>query len=254
MTEESTFDWGEKGEAYWRDLGAQCKASEQQIRFACARHGGASATGAARLAGYDPGNDPATIRQAGYKAIRTTAVAAMLAIANSEDEPSSSPTKVMDKAARLAKLSAIAHKSQDPTLQIRSIEAMNKMQETADEANQSHDTDGFKQWRAARDMLQQAGGAVALLSTFCAADGACPSHLPLLHDVHKAMMRDDPEYWAKTVARYSVHERVWLQKLLDNPKHQIEARIKLWREVGIDLDPDRVVDLSFADGEGSNRV
>src|SRR5438094_98413 len=82
----------------------------------------------------------------------------------------------------------------------------------------------------ARDLLQQAGGPVALLSTFCAAEGACPSHLPLLHDVHKALMRDDTEYWEKTVARYSVHERVWLQKLLDNPRHQLPARVKLWRE------------------------
>ena len=67
----------------------------------------------------------------------------------------------MDKAGRIAKLSAIAHKSQDPTLQIRSIEALNKMEDTATALAQTDDTDGLSEDRVIRDLMQLPGGAAA---------------------------------------------------------------------------------------------
>jgi hypothetical protein len=70
------FDWGSLGEARWRELGESAGASELQIKFAAARFGGATATGAARLAGYSGDKD--SLRRAGYAAGRSTAVATFL--------------------------------------------------------------------------------------------------------------------------------------------------------------------------------
>jgi hypothetical protein len=249
MTEPTDFDWGEKGEQYWRTLGEQCKASELQIRFACARHGGASATAAAKASGYaDNAADPALARQGGYRALRTTAVAAMLALANAEDEPVSTAAKVMDKQARIAKLSAIAHKSNDATLQIRSIEALNKMESEAADRNESHDTDAFGEWRMVRDYVGLPGGAVAIVSLWAGSDRPL-SQIPLLHDVYREVMRDPngPELWERSVNRFQINERIWLDKLLANKKWQIEARAKLWKEVGVDIDlPDGITPAQVA--------
>ena len=250
MTDQSTDDdfWGEKGEEYWRDLGAQCGASELQIKFACARYQGASATGAAKLAGYaESPVDPGAIRQAGHKAIRSTAVAAMLALAAAEDEPRTTATKVMDKAGRVQLLSDIASKSPDPTLKIRAVEGLNKMDDTPAEHSQSHDTDGLKEWRDIREFLHQApGGPLAIVSLWVGT-GRGLANLPLLHDVYKAIMRDEPAFWERAVSNTELPGRQRLKNRLANPKWQQEARIKLWREVGVDLDPNNTVDLSFLD-------
>jgi hypothetical protein len=236
------FDWGELGEKWWRETGAQCKASELQIRFACAKHAGATATGAARLAGYtDSEEDKSAIRQSGYKAIRTTAVQNMLALADAEGKPTTA--KVMDKAARVEHLSAIANKSPDPTLKIRAIEALNKMDERDTELGRATDQDGFSEWRVVRDHLQLPGGAVAILSLWTGLE-RCLSNLPLLHDVHEAVMRDAPDMWSRVVSRSSFAERTWLNQHLANPKWQLEARVQLWREVGVEIDAKKTLDLS----------
>src|SRR5262249_14461102 len=156
MTDEQTddFDWGELGEQWWRDTGAQCRATETQIRFACARHAGASATGAARLAGYtDSPEDKSAIRQSGYKALRTTAVANMLALAAAEGQASPNGRIILDKTERAKKLSELVN-SPDPTLSIRAIEALNKMEDRQIELGQSTENDGHWEDRWTRDMLQ----------------------------------------------------------------------------------------------------
>jgi hypothetical protein len=234
MNDETTddFDWGELGEQWWRDTGAQCGATNLQIRFACARYAGASATGAARLAGYtDSEQDKSAIRQSGYKALRTTAVANMLALAAAEDK--APPDRILDKTERAKKLSELAH-SPDPTLSIRAIEALNKMADREAELGQGRDQDGMSDWRAARELLQLEGGGLALLSIWVGL-GQCPSWLPLLHDVHRAVMREAPDMWERYVNRFSPEERTRLQTHLDNPDWQREARTQIWGEVGVEI-------------------
>src|SRR5689334_9149721 len=95
MTDElqNEFNWGDLGEKWWREAGTKFKASEKQIRIACALSRGCTNSGAAREAGY--GGDENSIRQAAYKAVRGTAVRNMLALAKAEAD--GSPDGVMDR-------------------------------------------------------------------------------------------------------------------------------------------------------------
>lgn len=226
MTDQQAdeFSWGALGEEWWRTTGAECRASEQQIRFACARHAGATATGAAKLAGYEAAGGG--IRQAGHRAARSTAVLNMLALAEAEDKPTS--PKLLDKPARIAHLSEIANKSPDPTLKIRAIEALNKMDERDTELGKATDQDGFAEWRYVRELLQTPGGGVAVVSMWTA-NGQALANMPLLHDVRRITMAENPNYWDQAVARIETPGRIRLQKLLANPKWQLEAVARSWR-------------------------
>ena len=72
--------WTPLGEQAWRDLAAGTGASELQLRFAAARFGGASATAAAKIAGYS--GDSVSLRRAGYTAVRSSAVQSLLELAS----------------------------------------------------------------------------------------------------------------------------------------------------------------------------
>ena len=72
--------WSPLGEQRWRELAEGTGASELQIKFAAARFGGASASKAAALAGYSGDKD--ALRRAGYSAVRSTAVQALLELAS----------------------------------------------------------------------------------------------------------------------------------------------------------------------------
>ena len=50
MTDE--IPWGELGEQWWRETGAQVHATEKQIAFAACRHANINRTLAAILSGY----------------------------------------------------------------------------------------------------------------------------------------------------------------------------------------------------------
>jgi len=64
------FPWNNLpgGEERWKELAEATGASTLQLRFAVLRHGGASASAAARQAGYS--GDSESIRRAGYAALR----------------------------------------------------------------------------------------------------------------------------------------------------------------------------------------
>ena len=77
MTDKDT--WHPLGEQRWRQLAEGTGASELQLKFAAARFGGATATAAARMAGYSGDGD--SLRRAGYAAVRSTAVQNLLELA-----------------------------------------------------------------------------------------------------------------------------------------------------------------------------
>jgi hypothetical protein len=235
MTNEQAevFDWGSLGEQYWRELGTQCKATELQIRFACARHRGADATASARLAGYRARGD--ALRQSAHKASHSTAVMSMLALVGAED--TATPDKVLDRSSRMQMLSDIARTNPDSTAKMRAVEALNKMDEQATKLGEAADNDGLSEDRLVRELLEMKGGGTACLALWTNLDGYCPSHLPLLHDVYAAVVRENNlEFWQRAVGRFSSMERVRLQRALDDPKYQLENRIKLWAEVGVEIE------------------
>jgi hypothetical protein len=227
-----SFSWDPLGEQWWRDAARdlRLKASEKQIMFACAKHRGCSNTEAARQSGY--GGDEETIRQAAYKAVRTTVVKELLAFAVSEER---GPTAGVVEASEAKEILSKLARSADPNTSIRAIEQLSKLKEREAESASGLEGDGFFEWRFAREYLQMPGGAPALIHLWTA-NGKCLSHLPLLHDVHKAVMRDDPDLWERKAKQFQAPERAWLQRHLDDPEWQREARIKIWKEIGIDIE------------------
>src|SRR5215469_16173926 len=128
MTTET--DWGELGEDWWREAGANCHASEQQIIFALHRYKGMTATGSARAAQY-AGNDD-TIRQAGHRASHSTAVTALLSMAAAETGKGPDGNVTLTEAKQF--LSRLARGS-DPNVRIKSIETLAKIEREERELN-----------------------------------------------------------------------------------------------------------------------
>jgi hypothetical protein len=121
MNEE--IDWGELGEAWWREAGANCHATEQQIVFALHRHKGMTATGCAKAAGYS--GDDATIRQAGHRAAHSTAVMGLLSMAKAATGQGPDGNVTMTEAKQI--LSRLARGS-DPNVRIKAIESLAKIE------------------------------------------------------------------------------------------------------------------------------
>jgi hypothetical protein len=119
MTEE--IDWAPLGEDWWREAGANCHATEQQIIFALHRHKGMTATGAAKAASY--AGDDATIRQAGHRAAHSTAVMGLLSMAKAETGQGPDGNVTMDEAKQI--LSRLARGS-DPNVRIKAIDRANR--------------------------------------------------------------------------------------------------------------------------------
>jgi hypothetical protein len=79
MSIDKTDPWHPFGEAQWREFAETVRASDLQLKFSVARFNGASAAESARIAGYAGDHD--AIRRAGYQAVRTAAVVALLDMA-----------------------------------------------------------------------------------------------------------------------------------------------------------------------------
>jgi hypothetical protein len=122
MAEE--FSWGQLGETWWRESGETLGASEQLVRFAASRHQGASATAAARLAGIT--GTAVSIRQAGYRMLRTTGVSNLLSLAAAEDAGVAGGITAVEIDAKLAKMI----RNPDSNVAIRAIEAHGKREAT----------------------------------------------------------------------------------------------------------------------------
>ena len=116
------FDWSPLDEAFWLEAQKTCGATDLQVRFGCCRHRGMTAAGAARAAGYS--GDDESIRQAGSRAAKSTAVMNMLALAKAEagggDDGTVSPAEAKRILSRLARGS-------DPLVRIRALDSLSKI-------------------------------------------------------------------------------------------------------------------------------
>src|SRR5262245_5054273 len=91
------FDWAPLGEQKARELGALVGTSEMHLKFAIARHRGATMKAAALAAGYSPNAE--TIRQTASRVAQTKSVRSLLALLSGEaaqDETKSSGPDVVD--------------------------------------------------------------------------------------------------------------------------------------------------------------
>jgi hypothetical protein len=107
--------WGPLGEGWWRANGADCKASDQQIKFAAARAAGASRSKAAALAGYK--GDSQTLRSAGSRVDDTDTVQNLMALAAAAAAGLTTvdPVTATEAKAKVGKLV----RSPDPTISLK---------------------------------------------------------------------------------------------------------------------------------------
>jgi phage terminase small subunit len=129
MVEE--IDWGELGESWWREAGANCHATEQQIIFALHRWKGMTATASARAAQYS--GDENSIRQSGHRAAHSTAVMGLLSMAKAETGQGPDGNVTMTEAKQI--LSRLARGS-DPNVRIKAIESLAKIEKDERELEQ----------------------------------------------------------------------------------------------------------------------
>jgi hypothetical protein len=123
MNEQTTeFDWSPLGSGFWEEAKKTTGASDMQVRFAACRHRGMTAVGSAKAAGYS--GDAASIRQAGSRAAKTTAVMNLLALAQAEQAGGDDGTVKGPEARRI--LSRLARGS-DPSVRIRAVELLAKL-------------------------------------------------------------------------------------------------------------------------------
>jgi hypothetical protein len=120
--------WKPLTEQKWRELAEGTGASVLQLKFAAARFGGATASRAAKLAGYADDGDGA-IRRAGYTAVRSTAVQNLLELA-SIAAPASA--KISDKEID-AKISKMI-RSADSNVSLKAMEVFAKREAARKEA------------------------------------------------------------------------------------------------------------------------
>jgi hypothetical protein len=236
--QESTFDWLPLGQQWWADAGATLGATAKQIKFAAAKHRGASNTGAARAADY--GDDSDGIRQVAYRVVRSNRVQELLALAQAETR--GEVRGPMDNGQMRRELERMAYGA-DPNTKIRAIEALQRLDARVIELGSAPDLDGFGPWWTLRDILCAPNGAAAVLLLWVG-QGSGLDSIPFLHDVAANAQRQEPELWARHIERLSAHSWAELNALLGNPKWQLVERRKLWGEIGVDVELGRAVDTS----------
>jgi hypothetical protein len=124
MNEQTTeFDWSPLGSGFWEEAKKTTGASDLQTRFACCRHRLMTAVGAAKAAGYT--GDADSIRQAGSRAAKSTAVMNLLALAQAKQAGGDDGTVSPAEARRI--LSRLARGS-DPSVRIRAVELLAKLE------------------------------------------------------------------------------------------------------------------------------
>lgn len=115
------FDWGALGQDWWSENGEACHASEQQIKFACARHQGANRAKAALIAGYS--GDAEALRSAGSRADDSKAVSDLLVLASTaESGLTDSPVTDQEVEKKISRLI----RSPDGVLALKAIEARDR--------------------------------------------------------------------------------------------------------------------------------
>jgi hypothetical protein len=219
------FDFGILGREWWLDAGETTKATPTQIKFACARHAGATRTRAAELAGYSA-SDPQSLRTAGSRADDTKSVADMLVMASAAAVSSADEPYTVAEAR--AKIGRMVKTSLDPNVCIKGCELLAKLDQVDRDRGQTPEDDGLSSWRIERDFLIQRNGAVA----YVLMHGIAGRHL--LHDTYSLCMQQEfgPEIWSRLYAKLNDGAREQLDRNLANPKYQAEVRKTIWAEGG----------------------
>jgi hypothetical protein len=125
VADANEFDWGELGQDWWLKTAAQIGAASRHAKFAARKHAGATNTDAARQSGFGGGSE-GSVRSEGYRLARSNKIMQLLALATAEAGGGYDGCVTAAESKQI--LSHLARGS-DPQVRIKSIEALNKMQE-----------------------------------------------------------------------------------------------------------------------------
>jgi hypothetical protein len=227
---ETEFDWSPLGPTFWSEAAKTTDASERQAKLACGLHAGKTKALSARLAGY--GGDDASIRQTGARMAKSDTVQNLLALAVAQAGGGDDGIVGTAEARRI--LSRLARGS-DPSVRIKALESLNRLETAERDRRSGPEDDGFSVWRFARDLVDDSSGrgyggraAAYCLAHFCGP----PDNWPLLHDVHAAVMRENPAAWDELAQIGNDDAQARLRKFLADLSWQRDARRTLWRELG----------------------
>jgi hypothetical protein len=228
---EQQFEWGPLGPDWWAENGRACRATELQIRFACARHQGAQKNRAAELAGYS--GDADQLRSAGSRADGTTAVEDLLALAAATAAGvADDPVTIHEAKRKVGKLV----RSPDPTVALKASELFVKLEVAERQRGEAPEHDGFADWRWGRSLLQMENGAsiFMLMAREFYGNLGWPGNYMLFHDVHYLAMREPfgKQIWDWACTDCSDQSRKALERQLADPAYQLEDRKQIWGEIG----------------------
>jgi len=226
--ENKEFSWGSLGESRWRELQQQEGATELQLRFACARHQGASATRAAALAGYS--GDKEVLRRQGYQANNNPSIRRLVEKADLEapEETRLTDAQIGAKIDRLIR-------GPDGNLALKAIELRQKREAAAKESTDWPDADGFSYERMVREIINVPFASTFLLGVFCDTGHTALSCIPMFHEIYWRALRDCPEYVEKLRSQQSAEMLQDLKERIADADYQRETRTKIWAEIGVDI-------------------
>jgi hypothetical protein len=228
MTDDAFNLWGNLGEEWWQENGRRLKCTDRQIRFAAARHARANQGKAAELAGY-PSGDQEALRVQGARTAASERVRNLLALAEAEDAGTAGTEDGITQAEIDRRLARMI-RSPDATISLKAIESHAKREENRRQRGDAPSDDGMSDWRTERDCITLPNGGSAYLLL----QGGQLANLKLLHDTHAVVMREPggPELWARFYAQLGSDARAELDRYLRDPGYQLDARRKIWAEVG----------------------
>jgi hypothetical protein len=220
MTEEE-FTWPDPpGREWFESAGADVGATPQQIKFAAARFGGASASAAAKLAGY-AGSDRA-LRSSGYAALRSNGVKRLLQLAESErvgtaDIPEASSEEIKKTLSGLLR-------APDPTIKLRAAEQLSKL-DNAERAAQGEVPERSPD-EIILEILQM--GSLFVVAGLLFEDGDLPWGLAATPLVAPVVKQRYPDLWVRRREQFDGEgHKADFDALGDGPVLSVEAITEL---------------------------
>jgi len=194
------------GEAKWKEFQETVRASDLQLRFAVARFNGATASAAAKIAGY--AGDKDEIRRAGYSAVRSAAVVALIELAET-NAPEAAGLTDAEVDAKVAKLV----RSPDPQISLKATELFDRRKQRQRELNAAKPEESLEENCAAIINLvpEQGCGSFLALSAFLHSGGFIAS-FPFLAEVAPIIAQYYPTEWFKWRAN---EKQQWVTDHLD---------------------------------------
>jgi hypothetical protein len=203
--DDKSFDWGVRGEGFYRELAAKAKAnsvhkvavSERTLRFFAEQ----KERGKNDKDAFEAVQGPAPNSGAkGHRIKHAVAYQNLQRQFDLTDEAGTAESNVTRQQRRVRLSEMIGNKEGSVGDQQRAIEALNKM-DAEDVAKQlGPQNDGFSEWRSTRDLISllQDYGAVAAV---CVRAGRSMSDMELLQDVFPRAQRMAPELIARMLAK-----------------------------------------------------